>query len=129
MTWLRTYRYEAIKIEEFFLMAMILSLSLVRARALNSLANHWGPLVNHYKNGINILGDFFSSPFENRRSMKFYKICCEMAVVRAQRSSGQVRPGRKHRKRGTRGKVKFCFKLQESKYINKATELFQELKS
>ena len=36
---LRTCRYEAIKIEEFFLMAMFLSLSLVRARALNVLIN------------------------------------------------------------------------------------------
>ena len=40
LTCLRTYRYETIKIEEFFLMAMILSLPLVRARALYSLVNH-----------------------------------------------------------------------------------------
>ena len=38
------------------------------------------------------------------------------------------RPGRKREKRGIRGKVKFCFKLLEWKYINNATELFQELK-
>ena len=63
LTWLRTRRYEAIKIEEFFLMATTLSLSLVPARALNSLVNHGEYLSETLRS---VIGSCFSITNESR---------------------------------------------------------------